>query len=174
MEQKGVCGLSTSSSFCMYSGSFRSRPAFSSSLELGSMNLCRNLWEWRSPKCATVKTQPFVLRKGFICKWLTTKISYLELLLAGANVDIGAPDHQPLTGVCLTGCRSISTGLQEFTRNINCWGYTEFLSISKDPKKIECQISTVASYPEQHSCEVVTLAIAKVKSLPARSLQEIF
>ena len=38
------CG--TSSSFCMYSGSLRSRQEFSSSLELGSMNLCKNLCGW--------------------------------------------------------------------------------------------------------------------------------
>lgn len=62
-----LCSLSTSSSFCIYRGSFRSRPAFSSSLELGSINLCRNLWGWRNPKCAKVKTQPSMSRKGFIC-----------------------------------------------------------------------------------------------------------
>lgn len=124
-KQPGV--LSTSSSFCMYSGSFRSRPAFSSSLELGSMNLCRNLCKWRNPKCATVKkTRLFMTWK--ICEWLTRTILYLELLLAGANIDIRAPDHQPLTGVCVTGNRTIGTRLQEFTRNVNCWSENQFLS----------------------------------------------
>lgn len=46
----------TSSSFCMYNGSFRSRPAFSSSVEVGSTNLWRNLWKQRNAKHADVNS----------------------------------------------------------------------------------------------------------------------
>lgn len=99
----------------MYSGSFRSRPAFSSSVEVGSTNLCRNLWNYRSKM---IKTKMYVQHWGH--KHSLTNRMYLELLLAGANVDVSPPDHQPVACIWFAGYCAISGWLGKNVKLLAC------------------------------------------------------
>lgn len=104
----------TSSSFCMYSGSFRSKPEFSSSLEVGSMNLCRNLCKQDSNEYSrkTLLSHVALKMEENLERLQHWSFSHLELLLADTDVDVSSPDHQPLACVCLTGRSSVSSRLQ--------------------------------------------------------------